>query len=103
MDSPAAADAPVRAITSSEAAHTILGSFLGWALDAFDFFILIFAMPAVAREFHRPISHIAFTITAPLALRPVGALIFGWIAHRYGRRIPLMVDVIFFSFVTVWT
>src|SRR5713226_1682858 len=92
---------PVRAITSAEAAHTLLASFLGWTLDAFDFFILIFVMPAVAREFHRPISHIAFTITATLALRPVGALIFGWIADRYGRRIPLMIDVIFYSVVEV--
>src|SRR5580698_10425260 len=92
---------PIRTITSAEAAHTLLASFLGWALDAFDFFILIFVMPAVAREFHRPISHIAFTITATLALRPVGALIFGWVADRYGRRIPLMVDVIFYSVVEV--
>ena len=83
MDSSAPTLEPVRAITSAEAAHTLFASFLGWALDAFDFFILIFVMPAVAREFHRPISHIAFTITATLALRPVGALIFGWIADRY--------------------
>src|ERR1700687_6187944 len=97
MDSPAVAVEAIRSITYAEAAHTLLASFLGWALDAFDFFILIFVMPAVAREFHRPISHIAFTITATLALRPVGALIFGWIADRYGRRIPLMVDGIFSS------
>src|SRR5882762_6594372 len=95
MDSPAVTLEPVRANTSAEAAHTLLASFLGWALDAFDFFILIFVMPAVAREFHRPISHIAFTITATLALRPVGALVFGWIADRYGRRLPLMVRRIF--------
>src|SRR5258708_15534002 len=101
MESPAPAFEPVHAITSAEAAHTLLASFLGWALDAFDFFILIFVMPAVAREFHRPIWHIAFTITGRLALRPVGALIFGWIADRYGRRIPLMVDVIFYSVVEV--
>ena len=101
MDSSAPTLEPVRAITSAEAAHTLFASFLGWALDAFDFFILIFVMPAVAREFHRPISHIAFTITATLALRPVGALIFGWIADRYGRRIPLMIDVIFYSVVEV--
>src|ERR1700691_5766729 len=101
MDSSELALEPVRAITSAEAAHTLLASFLGWALDAFDFFILIFVMPAVAREFHRPISHIAFTITATLALRPVGALIFGWIADRYGRRIPLMIDVVFYSIVEV--
>src|ERR1700733_3401688 len=101
MDSSELAIEPVRAITSAEAAHTLLASFLGWALDAFDFFILIFVMPAVAKEFHRPISHIAFTITATLALRPVGALVFGWIADRYGRRIPLMIDVIFYSVVEV--
>src|SRR5882762_7171504 len=103
MDSPAddIIAAQVRSITRADAAHTLLASFLGWALDAFDFFILIFVMPAVAREFHRPISHIAFTITATLALRPVGALVFGWIADRYGRRIPLMVDVIFYSVVEV--
>ena len=94
-------DAPERSITSAEAAHTLLASFLGWALDAFDFFVLVFVMPAIAREFHRPLSHIAFTITATLALRPVGALVFGWIADRYGRRIPLMIDVVFYSVVEV--
>src|SRR5216684_8469875 len=99
MDSRAAALEPVRSITPAQAAHTLLASFLGWALDAFDFFILIFVMPAVAKEFHRPVSHIAFTITATLALRPVGALVFGWVADRYGRRVPLMVDVIFYSVV----
>jgi MFS transporter, SHS family, lactate transporter len=88
-------------MTRAEAGHTLFASFLGWTLDAFDFFILVFVLPAVGRDFHRPISHIAFTITATLALRPVGALIFGWIADRYGRRIPLMIDVIFYSVVEV--
>jgi SHS family lactate transporter-like MFS transporter len=101
MTSAPLSDAPARSITPAEAAHTLLASFLGWALDAFDFFVLVFVMPAIAREFHRPISHIAFTITATLALRPVGALIFGWIADRYGRRIPLMIDVVFYSVVEV--
>src|ERR1700688_894480 len=103
MDSPGdeITAAQVRALTPADAAHTLLASFLGWALDAFDFFILIFVMPAVAKEFHRPVSHIAFTITATLALRPVGALVFGWMADRYGRRIPLMVDVMFYSVVEV--
>src|SRR6266851_1536860 len=92
---------PARRITPSEAAHTLLASFLGWALDAFDFFVLIFVLPAVAKEFHRSIADVAFTITATLAMRPIGALIFGWVADRYGRRIPLMVDVIFYSVVEV--
>jgi MFS transporter, SHS family, lactate transporter len=86
-----------RALSAGEAGHTLLASFLGWTLDAFDFFILIFVIPAVATEFHRPIADVAFTITATLAMRPLGALVFGWIADRYGRRIPLMLAIIFYS------
>ena len=89
------------AITPSEAAHTLFASFLGWALDAFDFFILVFVLPAIAGEFHRSVADIAFTIMATLAMRPVGALLFGWFADRYGRRVPLMVDVMFYSVVEV--
>jgi MFS transporter, SHS family, lactate transporter len=77
--------------------HTLFASFLGWALDAFDFFVLVFVLPSVAREFHRSIADVAFTITATLAMRPVGALIFGWLADRYGRRMPLIIDLIFYS------
>ena len=75
-----------RQSANSDAYHTLLASFLGWTLDAFDFFVLIFVLPAVAREFHRSIADVAFTITATLAMRPIGALIFGWFADRYGRR-----------------
>jgi MFS transporter, SHS family, lactate transporter len=95
------APTPARKITSSEAAHTLFASFLGWALDAFDFFVLIFVLPTVAKEFHKSVADVAFTITATLAMRPLGALIFGWVADRYGRRVPLMVDVIFYSVVEV--
>src|SRR5712675_3761871 len=103
MDSPAddIIAAQVRSITSTEAAHTLLASFLGWALDAFDFFVLVFVLPTVAKEFHKSVADVAFTITATLAMRPIGALIFGWVADRYGRRVPLMVDVIFYSVVEV--
>src|SRR5205809_1030973 len=58
-------------------------------------------LPTVAKDFHRSVPDIAFTITATLAMRPVGALIFGWAADRYGRRRPLMIDVIFYSIVEV--
>jgi MFS transporter, SHS family, lactate transporter len=88
-------------ITASEAFHTLLASFLGWTLDAFDFFVLVFVIPAIATEFHRSVADVAFTITATLAMRPVGALAFGWLADRYGRRLPLMIDVIFYSIVEV--
>ena len=79
----------------------MLAAFLGWTLDAFDFFVLVFVIPAIAKEFNRPISHIAYTITLTLALRPLGALTFGWMADRYGRRIPLMINVVLFALFAV--
>jgi SHS family lactate transporter-like MFS transporter len=79
------------------AAHAVAASFLGWMLDEFDFFVLVFVLPAVAREFHRSVADVAFTLTATLAMRPIGAFIFGWLADRYGRRTPLMIDLIFYS------
>ncbi|MEA2681238.1 MAG: transporter, family, lactate transporter [Candidatus Binataceae bacterium] len=88
-----------RELSTADAVHTLVASFLGWTLDAFDFFILVFVLPTVAKDFHRSVPDIAFTITATLAMRPVGAVIFGWFADRYGRRLPLMVDVIFYSVV----
>jgi SHS family lactate transporter-like MFS transporter len=101
----AAADAsqinPVTGITRAEATHTLVASFLGWTLDAFDFFVLVFVLPAVAKEFHRSVADLALTITATLALRPVGAFAFGWIADRYGRRLPLMIDIVFYSVIEV--
>jgi MFS transporter, SHS family, lactate transporter len=92
---------PPRQLTSREAGHTLLASFLGWTLDAFDFFVLVFVVSAIAADFHRSVADIAFTITATLMMRPLGALIFGWLADRYGRRIPLMIDVVFYSIVEV--
>ncbi len=86
---------PITGITSTEAMHTLIAGFLGWTLDAFDFFVLVFVLPTVAKEFHRSVADLAFTITATLALRPIGAFAFGWLADRYGRRVPLMIDVIF--------
>ena len=83
------------------AGRAFFASFLGWTLDAFDFFVLVFVLPAVAEEFHRPVADVAYTITLTLAMRPIGALIFGWMADRYGRRIPLMIDVVFYSIVEV--
>ncbi len=71
--------------------------FLGWMLDAFDFFVVVFLYDILAAHFGVPKSAIIWTVTATLAMRPVGALIFGLLADRYGRRIPLMANVIFFS------
>src|SRR5437762_493764 len=85
----------------TNARNALIAGFLGWTLDAVDFFILVLVLDAVAKDFHRPLTDIAFTLTATLAMRPVGALIFGLMADRYGRRLPLMLDVIFYSLVEV--
>ena len=77
--------------------HALLAGFLGWTLDAFDFFVIVFLYDTLAREFSVSKKAIVFTTTATLALRPVGALIFGLLADRFGRRIPLMANVIYFS------
>jgi MFS transporter, SHS family, lactate transporter len=90
-----------RAAAEARAGHAFFASFLGWTLDAFDFFVLVFVLPAIADEFHRSVADVAYTITLTLAMRPVGALLFGWMADRYGRRIPLMIDVVFYSVVEV--
>src|SRR5947209_4442254 len=81
--------------------NALLAGFLGWTLDAFDFFVLTYVLSDVARDFHRTRPEIALTLTASLAMRPVGAIIFGLLADRYGRRLPLMLDVIFYSLVEV--
>jgi SHS family lactate transporter-like MFS transporter len=81
--------------------NAVLAGFLGWTLDAFDFFILTFVIDDVARAFGRTRPDIALTITLALATRPIGAFIFGMIADRFGRRLPLMVNVIFYAVISV--
>jgi SHS family lactate transporter-like MFS transporter len=81
--------------------NALLAGFLGWTLDAFDFFILVMVLDAVATEFGRTRPEIALALTASLAMRPVGALLFGIMADRYGRRLPLMLDLIFYSVIEV--
>src|SRR6202047_1534407 len=79
------------------ARHALLAAFLGWTLDAFDFFVVVFLFDTLAHQFGVPKKSIVFTVTATLAMRPLGALIFGLLSDRYGRRIPLMINVIYFS------
>ena len=81
----------------------LFASFLGWTLDAFDFFLVAFCLTAIAKEFHKSDAAIALSITLTLAFRPVGAFIFGLLADRYGRRLPLMIDLVFYSIVEVAT
>lgn len=77
--------------------HTVLASFLGWTLDAFDFFLLVFVLDEIATEFHVGHTEVTFGILLTLAARPIGALLFGRLADRYGRKPVLMVDVLMFS------
>jgi len=85
----------------SGARNAILAGFLGWTLDAFDFFILTFVLAPIAKEFGQTIPAIALTITASLATRWIGAILFGLFADRYGRRIPLIVNILYFSLIEV--
>src|SRR5437762_11412359 len=78
-----------------------IAGFLGWTLDAFDFFVLTFIIDDVARAFGKSRPDIALTITLALATRPIGAFIFGMMADRYGRRLPLMLNVIFYAVISV--
>jgi SHS family lactate transporter-like MFS transporter len=77
--------------------NTFVACFLGWSLDAFDFFILVFCVSAIATEFNTKVSAIAEAIFLTLAMRPVGAFLFGLMADRFGRRPTLMVDIIAYS------
>ena len=81
----------------------LFAGFLGWTLDAFDFFLVVISLTAIAHEFHRTDKEVAFSITLTLCFRPVGAFIFGLMADRYGRRLPLMIDLVFYSLVEVLT
>jgi MFS transporter, SHS family, lactate transporter len=79
----------------------VASSILGWVLDAFDFFVVVFLLDALAGNFHVQKEAIVWTISITLALRPVGALPFGALADRYGRKKPLMACVLYFSIVTI--
>src|SRR5579863_9522610 len=92
---------PVTKQASSDQNAAVVASFLGWTLDAFDYFLVIYCLTAIGREFKRSDLEMAFSITVTLAFRPIGAFIFGLLADRYGRRLPLMLDVLFYSAVEV--
>ena len=77
--------------------HSIWASYLGWTLDAFDFFLLVFMLSAIAREYGTDVKTVAEATFLTLAARPFGAFAFGWLADRYGRRPIMMVVILLFS------
>jgi SHS family lactate transporter-like MFS transporter len=82
-----------------EQRSVVIASFLGWALDAFDFFLLVFVLKDIAQEFGTAISSVTFAIMLTLAMRPIGAFLFGRAADRWGRRPTLMVNVLLYSII----
>ncbi|OBH45863.1 sugar transporter [Mycobacterium mantenii] len=79
--------------------NSFVAALLGWTMDAFDYFIVVLVYADIAKTFHHSKAEVAFVTTATLIMRPVGALLFGLWADRVGRRLPLMVDVMFYSVV----
>jgi len=90
-------------ILNRDQRNTFVACFLGWSLDALDFFLLTFVLAPVAHDFSTSIARISYAITLTLAMRPVGAFIFGLFGDRFGRRIPLMIDIVFYSLMELLT
>ena len=77
--------------------HAFFASFFGWMLDSFDYFLLVFSIPAISAEFHAGTVQVAEALFLTLAFRPVGAFLFGFLAERYGRRPALLLNIASYS------
>lgn len=87
----------------SDAARAMLAGFLGWTLDAFDFFLVVISVPQLMNDFGKTKMEVTFSLTLTLMFRPIGALIFGLLADRFGRRGPMMINLVFYSLIEVLT
>ncbi len=91
------------AVSTRDATLAMVAGFLGWTLDAFDFFLVPISVGAIAKEFKTDTATILFSTMLTLMFRPLGALIFGLLADRYGRRAPMMINLVFYSAIEVAT
>ena len=82
---------------TKEQKHVVAASYLGWTLDAFDFFLLVLVLTDIAKEFDVSVKTLSWATTLTLAMRPVGAFVFGRLADRFGRRPIMMIDVLFYA------
>jgi SHS family lactate transporter-like MFS transporter len=85
------------AMTTAQQRHVVIAAYLGWTLDAFDFFIMVFVFSDVAATFHSTVHILTYAITLTLAMRAIGAFAFGRFADRYGRRPALMASVLSYA------
>src|SRR5207244_6164237 len=90
-------------ILNRDQRNTFIACFLGWALDALDFFLVTFVLIPIGHDFGQTVPKVAFAITLTLMMRPVGAFIFGLLGDKFGRRLPLMADIIFYSVMELLT
>lgn len=90
---------PGKSRLTADQRNSFIAALLGWTMDAFDYFLVVLVYADIAKTFHHTKTEVAFLTTATLLMRPVGALLFGLWADRVGRRLPLMVDVLFYSVV----
>ena len=91
------ASTTARVPLTSDQRSSFLAAFLGWSMDAFDYFIVVLVYADIAKDFHVSLTRMAFLTTVTLVMRPLGAFIFGLWGDRSGRRTPLIVDVCFYS------
>src|SRR5918912_1696599 len=92
-----AAATPSRTPLTPDQRNSFVAAFLGWTMDAFDYFLVVLVYAEIAADFHESLTKMAFLTTVTLVMRPVGAFLFGLCTDRSGRRIPLIVDVCFYS------
>ncbi|HTW34971.1 MAG TPA: MFS transporter [Rhizomicrobium sp.] len=82
---------------TTEQKHVVAASYLGWTLDAFDYFLLVLVLTDVAKEFDVPVAAVSWATFFTLAMRPVGAILFGRLADHFGRKPVMMIDVLCYA------